>query len=190
MPLGKYEWSKKYGWVQDHFGVSWQLSIGFMEEVGQKISPQLMFTGAQNGKAEQAIHFYSSVFGNSKLKGIVRYTENENEVEGAVKHAQFSLGSHVFMAMDSSFPHQFGFNEAISLVVDCETQEEIDYFWGKLTEGGKEDQCGWLKDKFGISWQIVPTVLSKLLSDPKKSERVINAFLKMKKFDIEKLMNA
>jgi predicted 3-demethylubiquinone-9 3-methyltransferase (glyoxalase superfamily) len=94
------------------------------------------------------------------------------------------------MAMDSSLMHQFSFNEAISFVVECDTQKEIDFFWSRLTEDGEEVQCGWLKDKYGISWQIVPTILEKLMSDPLRSERVINAFLKMKKFEIEKLVNA
>jgi predicted 3-demethylubiquinone-9 3-methyltransferase (glyoxalase superfamily) len=94
------------------------------------------------------------------------------------------------MAMDSSSMHHFTFNEAISFVVECETQKEIDFFWNKLTEGGEESQCGWLKDKYGVSWQIIPTILNKLMSDPAKSQKVINAFLKMKKFDIEKLKNA
>jgi predicted 3-demethylubiquinone-9 3-methyltransferase (glyoxalase superfamily) len=190
MPLDKYPWSKKYGWVQDRYGVSWQLSFGNIEKVSQKFSPVLMFTGNQSGKAEQAIQFYTSVFKESGVAGIVRYTKDDNEVEGTVKHAQFNLGKHVIMAMDSSLQHQFSFNEAVSFVVDCENQEEIDYYWDKLTSGGKEIQCGWLKDKFGVSWQIVPTILSKLMSDPSKSERVTKAFLQMKKFEIEKLVNA
>lgn len=190
MPLDKYEWSEKYGWVQDKFGVSWQLSFGKMQEVGQKFTPTLMFTGNQNGKAEQAIQFYTSVFEGSSIVGILKYTKDENEVEGTIKHAQFKLGNHVFMAMDSSFQHNFNFTEALSFVVDCETQAEIDYYWEKLTEGGQESQCGWLKDKFGVSWQIVPTILGKLMSDSSKSHRVINAFLQMKKFEIEKLVNA
>ncbi|MCK9423205.1 MAG: VOC family protein [Bacteroidales bacterium] len=190
MPLDKYDWSAKYGWIQDRYGISWQLSLGKMAEVGQKFTPFLMFTGGQNGKANQAIRFYTSVFEDSSVTGILRYSKDENEVEGSVKHAQFSLGKHVFMVMDSSLPHQFSFNEAISFVVDCETQEEIDYYWSTLSEGGREDQCGWLKDKFGVSWQIVPTILSTLMTDTSRSERVLNAFLKMKKFDIEKLVNA
>lgn len=190
MPLDKYAWSTKYGWVQDRFGISWQLSLGKKKDVDQKFTPLLMFTGKQNGKAEQAIQFYTSVFAGSDIIGILRYTKDQNEVEGNVTHAQFRLGRQVFMAMDSSLQHQFSFNEAISFVVDCETQEEIDYYWNKLTEDGEEIQCGWLKDKFGVSWQIVPTILDKLMSDPSKSERVINAFLQMKKFEIEKLVNA
>jgi len=190
MPLDKYEWSAKYGWLQDRFGVNWQLSFGKLEDVGQKFTPVLMFTGDQNGKAEQAFQFYTSVFDNSSVRGVLRYNKGENEADGAVKHAQFSLGKHVFMAMDSSFPHHFNFNEAISFVVECETQKEIDYYWDKLSAVPEAEQCGWLKDQFGVSWQIVPTILGKLMSDPSKSERVIQAFLQMKKFEIDKLINA
>lgn len=190
MPLDKYDWSPKYGWVQDKFGVSWQLSLGKMEDVGQKFTPSLMFSGKQNGKAEQAIQLYTSMFDNSGIVGILRYTKNDNEVEGNIKHAQFHLGENVFMAMDTSLPQPFGFNEAISFVVECETQDKIDYFWYKFTAEGEEGQCGWLKDKFGVSWQIVPSILDELMSDPARSERVVNAFLQMKKFEIEKLVSA
>lgn len=190
MPLDKYEWSEKYGWVQDKFGISWQLALGKLEEVGQKFSPTLMFTNQQAGQAEQAINFYSSIFDNSSIVGILKYGADDNDVEGTIKHAQFKLGQQVFMAMDSSMPHPFSFNEGISFVVDCKTQEEIDYYWRKLTEGGRENRCGWLKDKYGVSWQIVPAILGKLMSDPEKAPHVTQAFLQMKKFDIEKLVNA
>lgn len=190
MPLDKYEWSSKYGWVQDKFGVSWQLSFGKLEDVGQKFSPLLMFSGIYNGQAELAIEFYTSVFDDSNVAGIMKYTHEENDQEGNVKHAQFSLGKNVFMAMDSSFPHEFGFNEAISFVVDCQTQEEIDYYWEKLSAVPEAEQCGWLKDRFGISWQIVPSILKKLMSDPSRSEGVLNAFMQMKKLYIEKLITA
>ena len=187
MPLDKYDWSQKYGWVQDKFGVNWQLSFGKMNDEHQKFSPTLMFANSQAGKAEQAIQFYTSVFENSSVVGIMRYSESDPDVEGTVKHAQFRLGERIFMAMDSSFPHSFSFNEAVSFVVDCETQEEIDYYWGKLSAVPEAEQCGWLKDQFGVSWQIVPTILGKLMSDPSRSERVVKAFMQMKKFDIEKL---
>lgn len=190
MPLDKYDWSSKYVWLQDKFGVNWQLSFGGMEKTGQKFSPVLMFTDKQAGKAEQAIFFYTSVFKSSEVIVSVKYDKDDNDVEGTVKHAEFILGKQNFMAMDSSLMHQFSFNEAISLVVDCEMQEEIDYYWDKLTEGGEEVQCGWLKDKFGVSWQIVPAILFRLLSDPSRSERVTKAFLQMKKFEIEKLIKA
>lgn len=148
------------------------------------------FTGSQAGNAEHAMNFYASIFSDSKIKDINRYVEGEHDVVGTVKHGRFNLSNQSFVAMDSSAPHGFQFNEAISFVVDCETQEEIDYYWNKLTEGGQESQCGWLKDKFGVSWQIVPTILGKLMADPSKTQRVVAAFMKMKKFDIEKLVNA
>jgi predicted 3-demethylubiquinone-9 3-methyltransferase (glyoxalase superfamily) len=190
MPLDKYEWSEKYGWVQDKFGISWQLAFGKLKEVGQKYTPTLMFTQDKAGKAEEAIHFYTSVFDNSSIEGILKYEKGDHDTEGNVKHAQFKLYDNVFMAMDSSLEHAFKFDDGISLVVNCDNQKEIDYFWNKLTEGGEESQCGWLKDKYGVSWQIVPSVLGKLMSDPDRSQRVAQVFMKMKKFDIAELENA
>lgn len=190
MPLDKYDWSPKYGWVQDRFGVNWQLSFGKIEQVGQKFSSALLFTGAQHGNAEKAIQFYTSVFKNSSVTGILKYGKEDQETEGTVKHAQFKLGDSIFMAMDSSHPHAFQFNEAISFVVECKTQQEIDCYWNKLSESGSEGQCGWLKDQFGISWQIVPSILSSLMKDQEKSSRVMQALMQMKKLDIETLENA
>lgn len=190
MPLNKYPWSDKYGWIQDKYGISWQLMMGHADTMGGKIIPAFMFTGSQAGKAEQAMIFYTSIFSDSKIKDINRYEPGEPDVEGTVKHGRFNLSNQSFVAMDSSAPHGFQFNEAISFVVDCETQTEIDCYWSKLTEGGQESQCGWLTDKFGVSWQIVPTILGKLMSDPTKSQRVMAAFMQMKKFDIEKLVKA
>jgi predicted 3-demethylubiquinone-9 3-methyltransferase (glyoxalase superfamily) len=190
MPLDQYDWSTKYGWLQDKYGVNWQLSFGKMEDVGLKFSPSLLFCGQQNGRAEEAIRFYTSIFQPSNITGILKYAANDNETVGNIKHAQFSLGKHVFMAMDSSYPHAFSFNEGVSFVVECETQGEIDYYWEKLSAVPEAEQCGWLKDQFGISWQIVPSVLKTLMSDPTRSERVVNAFMQMKKFDIDTLLNA
>ena len=190
MPLNKYPWNEKYGWCQDKFGVNWQLMMNQNVPSSEKIIPSLMFTQSNAGNAEKAINFYTSVFKNSSVISISRYLKGEHDVEGTIKHAQFTLGNQLFAAMDSSGAHAFTFNEGISFVVDCETQEEIDYYWDKLTEGGVESKCGWLKDKFGVSWQIVPTILGKLMSDPEKSQNVTQAFMQMKKFDIEKLMNA
>jgi len=190
MPLDKYPWSEKYGWVQDKFGVNWQISLGKFEDVGQKFTPALMFTGNVHGKAEPAINFYSSIFKNSSTLGIARYEESDPDVTGTVKHAQFKLEKNVFMAMDSGYEHGFTFNEALSFVVECETQAEIDYYWNKLTEGGEESQCGWLKDQYGVWWQIVPSILGELMSNPEKAQRVVQAFMKMKKFDIAALMEA
>ncbi len=190
MPLEKYDWSEKYGWLQDRFGVNWQLSLGKLEDVGQKFTPSLLFTGLQKGNAEQAVEFYTSVFDNASVIGILKYDKDENEQDGTVKHAQFTLDNNVFMAMDSAFLHPFSFNEAISFVVECDTQSEIDYYWEKLSAVPEAEQCGWLKDKFGISWQIVPAILKELMNDTDKSARVVQAFMKMKKFDIEKLIKA
>lgn len=190
MPLDKYDWSEKYGWVQDKFGVSWQLSVGKTNEFGQKFSPSLMFTNKYAGKAEQAIRFYKSLFDESSIDRIERYTANDYDVEGTIKFVQFRLGNQVFMAMDSSLSHAFSFNEAVSFVVDCKTQDEIDFYWDKLSAVPEAEQCGWLKDQFGVSWQIVPSILGELMSDPSRSEKVIQAFMQMKKFDIEKLIMA
>jgi predicted 3-demethylubiquinone-9 3-methyltransferase (glyoxalase superfamily) len=189
MPLDKYPWSEKYGWVQDKFGVTWQLSYGKLEDVGQKFTPVLMFVNDQHGRAEEAIHHYTSIFNNSSVRGILRYEAHE-VVEGTIKHAQFTLDGNVMMAMDSGHPHQFNFSEGISLVVECNTQQEIDHFWDNLSEGGEPGRCGWLKDKFRVSWQVIPKVLGKLVMDPERSGRVIQAFMQMNKFDIEALENA
>ena len=192
MPLDKYDWSEKYGWLQDRFGISWQISYGKLSDVGQKITTSFLFTKSQHGKAEEAVNLYTSLFDNSSIEGILKYTAGEDQAEGTVKHAQFKLNGQVFMAMESS-GHSFEFNEAISLFVSCDTQEEIDRLWNKLiADGGSESRCGWLKDKFGVSWQIVPPVLMQLLEDKGKAKagRVMQAMMKMIKLDIEKLKQA
>ncbi len=189
MPIDKYPWSERYGWVQDRFGVSWQVMVHYQEGTPQSITPSMLFTNAQLGRAEEAITFYSSVFKNSLAGRMERYPPEDKAHAGMLMYSEFSLGACDFIAMDGPGGHDYVFNEAISLVVDCDTQEEIDYFWDKLTEGGSESMCGWLKDKFGVSWQIVPSVLGKLMSDPSRSQRVMQAFLKMKKFIIADLEN-
>jgi predicted 3-demethylubiquinone-9 3-methyltransferase (glyoxalase superfamily) len=190
MPLNKYNWSEKYGWLNDKFGLSWQISLDKIANTGQKFTPALLFMGNLHPKSEEAVYFYTSVFPNSSIKGILKYGADENEIPGSVKHAQFILQNQTFMIMGNSMQHGFEFNEALSFQVFCETQDEIDYYWNKLTDGGAESQCGWLKDKYGVSWQIIPTILNELLSNPEKAGRVTQAFLKMKKFDIEKLRQA
>jgi len=190
MALDKYDWSEKYGWVQDKFGVNWQLSYGKLTDVNQKFTPTLMFTEKVHGKAEEAIAFYTSVFKNADVVSFLRYTEDDHDVAGTIKHAQFRLNNNLFMAMDSSLAKGFTFNESISFVVECENQEEIDYYWNKLTQGGEESMCGWLKDQYGISWQIIPDILSELMRDSEKAPRVVEAFMKMKKMDIETLLKA
>lgn len=189
MPLEKYEWSKRYGWVQDRFGVSWQLSYGKISDVGQKVSPSFLFTGKQAGNAKSAMEYYTSLFEDSKICQVIEYTKDDPDEEGYVKFSHFNLFNQVFIAMDSSMPHNFQFNEGISLVVSCEDQKEIDHLWDKLTADGQEGNCGWLKDQFGVSWQIVPTILGDLMSEPEKAEQVTKAFMKMKKLDIKELIS-
>jgi len=191
--LGEYPFSDKYGWTQDRYGLSWQVMFIGDREIKQKITPTLMFVGEQCGKAEEAVNFYASVFHNAKVGDILRYGKNEEpDKEGTIKHVAFTLEGQELAAMDSAREYNFTFNEAISVMVHCDTQEEIDYYWGKLSADPRAEQCGWLKDKYGLSWQIVPTVMDEMLKDKdkKKMARVTEAFLKMKKFDIAKLKEA
>jgi len=193
MELGQYPFSERYGWTQDRYGLSWQVMFMGDRPVQQKITPMLMFVGNVCGKAEEAINLYASVFKDSKVDHVMRYaTSEEPDKEGTVRHAGFTLEGQNFAAMDSARGHNFTFNEAISFVVDCDTQAEIDYFWGKLSAVPAAEQCGWIKDRYGVSWQIVPTVMEKMLKDkdPKKLARVTEALLEMKKFDIEALKRA
>lgn len=191
MPLDKYPWSKKYGWITDKFGVSWQFALGNISETGQKITPCFLFTGNQYGRAEEAIQHYTTIFKNSSVEGILRYGKNETpETEGKIKHSQIKLNGQTFMLMESALNHKFTFSEGVSLTVHCETQEEIDYYWSKLTESGKESMCGWLIDRFGVSWQIIPNILGKLMSDPNKAGKAAKAFMSMRKLDIEQIVKA
>jgi predicted 3-demethylubiquinone-9 3-methyltransferase (glyoxalase superfamily) len=194
MDLGEYRFSEKYGWTQDKYGLNWQVMFTGNRPITQKITPTLMFSGGQWGKAEEAINLYVSVFHNTKIDHIIRYVSGEEpDKEGTIRHAGFILEGQEFSAMDSARMHDFTFNEAISLSVRCETQKELDYYWEKLIAGGgQESMCGWLKDKFGVSWQVTPAILGKMLKDPDKAkvERVTSAFLKMKKFDIAELRKA
>lgn len=193
MELGEYPFSEKYGWVQDRYGLSWQVMFMGDGTIKQKVTPTLMFVGDVCGKAEEAINFYASVFHNAKVGDILRYSKGEEpDKEGTVKHATFTLEGQGFAAMDSAHEHNFTFNEAISLMVHCETQEEIDYYWEKLSADPKAQQCGWLKDKYSVSWQIVPRILDEMIQDPDpvKAEKVMKALLQMKKIDIEGLKQA
>ena len=193
MELGEYPFSEKYGWVEDKYGLSWQVMFVGGRPIEQKITPTVMFVGQHCGKAEEAMKFYATVFNNSKIDNIFRYGEGElPDQPGTVKHASFTLEGQKFAAMDSAYLHAFTLNEAISFMVPCETQEEIDHYWGKLSADPKAEQCGWLKDKYGLSWQIVPTIMDEMFKDKdeKKVARVVAAFLKMKKFDIASLKRA
>jgi predicted 3-demethylubiquinone-9 3-methyltransferase (glyoxalase superfamily) len=191
MPLDKYDWSISYSWVQDKYGVSWQLFTGEQNVLSQKFSPSLMFTGDNAGKARDAVNFYTRLFPKSAIEGFMEYTGEDGDTAGFIKHAQFTINGFVASAMDSSAAHHAEFNESASLVVNCDTQEEIDEYWDKLTaDGGQEVMCGWLKDKYGVSWQIVPKIIGKLVTDPERGPRVLQAVMKMKKLIIADLVNA
>jgi predicted 3-demethylubiquinone-9 3-methyltransferase (glyoxalase superfamily) len=190
MPIDKYPWSERYGWLQDKFGLTWQVSVVYREHEALKITPSMLFTGNQFGKAEEAIKFYTSVFEQSSIDPLILYPEGDANA-GKVMFSEFTLNQYPLIAMDGPGAHEYTFNEGVSLVVNCETQEEIDFFWNKLTaNGGQESMCGWLKDKFGVSWQIVPSIIGQLMSDPEKAPRVMQAVMKMKKLDIETMVNA
>ena len=196
MEFGKYPFAEKYGWIADKYGVSWQLMLA---EASNRVTPLLMYVGKVAGKAEEAMKFYTSVFsakgGDSRVVAAIHYENGEMDREENIKHGKFVLAGQEFMAMDSSLEHHFSFSEAISLFVRCEKQEEVDYFWEKMIGGGgEESQCGWLKDKFGVSWQVIPRRLNELLADEDKEKagRAMQAMLGMKKLvvqDLEKAFN-
>jgi predicted 3-demethylubiquinone-9 3-methyltransferase (glyoxalase superfamily) len=193
MPLASYPFSELYGWCQDRHGLSWQVMFVSGREIQQKITPMLMFIGANCGRAEEAMLFYTSLFPDSAVGHLVRYGAGEiPETEGTVKYGAFSLAGQNFVVMDSARAHPFGFNEAISFMVRCENQQEVDRLWTALSADPRAEQCGWLKDRYGLSWQIVPRVMDDMMQrgTPEQMARVTQAFLKMKKFDIATLQLA
>ncbi len=194
MPLDKYPFSERYGWIADKYGVSWQLILTDPEgDERPPIIPSLLFVGDVCGQAEEATDFYLSVFKDSKRGTIARYPKGmAPDKEGTTMFTDFQLLGQWFAAMDSAQEHHFTFNEAVSLMVTCDTQDEIDDYWEKLSAVPEAEQCGWLKDKYGVSWQIVPTALDDMMGKgtPEQINRVTQAFLKMKKFDIESLKQA
>lgn len=194
MPLDKYPFSKHYGWIQDKYGVTWQLMLTNPEgEPRPFITPSLMFVGNVCGKADEAISFYTSVFKHSKRGMEARYPKGSGpDKEGTLMFADFQLEKQWFAAMDSAQEHKFAFNEAISLLVRCKDQKEIDEYWSKLSAVPESEQCGWLKDKFGVSWQIAPVAMDEMMhkGTDEQIARVTQAFLPMKKFDLAALQKA
>ena len=193
MELDSYPWSKKYGWIKDKYGTNWQLYFGEMQE--QRLVPTLMFMHQNNGKAMEAMEFYTSTFPNSKIERVLKYKDGGENGENPenVQHAQFVINNYMLSCMDSSFDHKFDFNEGISLVMMTNDQKETDHLWNTLISGGgRESMCGWLKDRYGVSWQIVPKRLIELMNDtdPAKSQKVVQAMLKMQKIIIADLETA
>nr|WP_283409793.1 VOC family protein [Anoxynatronum buryatiense] len=193
MPLDTYPFSQLYGWVEDKFGVSWQLMYVGDAPVNAKIRPSLMFVGENCGRAEEAIKYYTQMFRRAEVKAVSRYGDGfpPNKPE-MLNFAEFLLEGQSFSIMDSAYDHEFNFSEGISFIVNCDTQEEIDYYWEVLSADPSAEQCGWLKDQFGVSWQIVPTAMNDMMatSDPETLQRVTKAFLQMKKFDLAELEKA
>lgn len=194
MPLGEYPFSKRYGWIQDKYGVSWQLILTNPDgDERPFIVPSLMFTGDVCGKAEEAAAFYRSIFSNATEGIAARYPKGmEPNKEGTMMYTDFMINGQWFAAMDNGLPSTFGFNEAVSLLVPCDTQQEIDYFWEKLSAVPHAEQCGWLKDRFGVSWQVVPAELGTMMEtgSQEQIDRLTKTFLPMKKFDIARLREA
>lgn len=192
MPLDRYAWSERYAWVQDRFGASWQIITLSREVIESMIVPCLMFTGPAAGRAEEAMKAYTGIFPNGRVKHIERYGAGENGREGTVKHGRFVLDGQEMIAMDSPIEHGLSFNEGISLQVMCADQPEIDRYWEALSEGGEKGVCGWLKDRFGLSWQVVPEALSEWMTsdDHAGRDRAFQAMLEMKKLDIAALRTA
>ena len=195
MPLQEYPFSQRFGWFADKYGLTWQLILTDPEtEPRPFITPALMFAGKKKaGLAEEAVKFYLSVFKDSKMGTLLRHpVGSENDKEGTVQFAVFMIEGTWLGVMDSGYEHGFDFNEAISFMVPCENQKEIDYYWEKLSAVPEAEQCGWLKDMFGVSWQVVPTRMDEMMASGTKEQidRVTQAFLPMKKFIIADLEKA
>lgn len=193
MPLQEYPFSKLYGWVEDKYGLSWQVIYTEGFEYEQKITMQLMFSGHMTGKANEAIKYYTDLFKDGVIGDIHEYEEGQAVQEDAkISHANFSILDTEILASDNGTQTDYTFNEAISLMVLCVTQAEIDYYWEKLSADPEAEQCGWLKDKFGVSWQIVPANMNELMSRGTQAQidAVTQEFLKMKKLDKNHLERA
>ena len=193
MPLQEYTFSKLYGWVEDKYGLSWQVIYTEGFEYEQKITMQLMFSGHMTGKANEAIKYYTDLFKDGVIGDIHEYEEGQAVQEDAkISHANFSILDTEILASDNGTQTDYTFNEAISLMVFCVTQAEIDYYWEKLSADPEAEQCGWLKDKFGVSWQIVPANMNELMSRGTQAQidAVTQEFLKMKKLDKNHLERA
>jgi predicted 3-demethylubiquinone-9 3-methyltransferase (glyoxalase superfamily) len=189
MALDKYPWSERYGWTKDRFGVSWQVITGHRRNA--TIVPCLMFAEAQSGRAEEAMKTYTKVFPEGHIDAVERYAKGEGP-ENNVKHGRFSIAGQEMIAMDSHSTRGATFNEGLSLQIMCDNQRDIDRYWKTLSEGGEPGPCGWLKDRFGLSWQVVPAEVGAWLTSKNAAarDRVFTAIMQMKKPDIATLQAA
>jgi predicted 3-demethylubiquinone-9 3-methyltransferase (glyoxalase superfamily) len=191
MPIAEYPWSPRYGWTQDRFGVSWQVIAGRRPQGAPTLAPCLMFAGQQHGKAEAALQAYAGIFRDARVEAVERYTKGEGP-EGTVKHGRLAVGGQTLIAMDSHVDHGFTFNEGLSLQIMCDDQAELDRYWTALSQGGEEGPCGWLKDRFGVSWQVVPKCIAEWLTstDTAARDRAFQAVMNMRKLDIAAIQAA
>ncbi|WP_214793653.1 MULTISPECIES: VOC family protein [unclassified Exiguobacterium] len=193
MPLDKYDFSERYGWLKDKHGVSWQIMHSGGMDI-QTVTPCFLFVGDVFGRAEAAMNDWISIFPDSYVleDHLIRYEATDGpELEGKLNYARFVLSGREFVTMDSAENHQFAFNEMQSLIAFCETQAEIDDYWGKLSAVSEAEQCGWLQGRYGVSWQIVPWEMEEMLTTGTKEQlaRVTEVFLPMKKIDVKALRN-
>ena len=185
MPVDAYPWSERYGWVQDRYGLSWQLMLRDPNVDRPRLVPSILFVGDNYGRAEAAIDFWTGIFDDAQRGRLERHED------GKVLFADCMLERQWFIAMDSQ-PHDFQFNEAISFLIQCDDQQEIDRYWDALSAVPEAEVCGWLRDKFGLVWQVAPKDMERMLKEgtPEQAARVTQAFLKMKKFDLATLERA
>ncbi|PRO65715.1 VOC family protein [Alkalicoccus urumqiensis] len=193
MPLDAYPFSERFGWVQDKYGVSWQLMYAPHAEV-QRVTPALMFTGEQAGKAEEAAAHYMALGGGEMMEGhFMRHGSGmEFDEEGTIAYARFSVDGSQLVVMDSAYPHGFSFNEMHSLIYQGASQEELDRAWEHLSADPKAEQCGWLKDRYGVSWQVVPVEMNDIMerADHEQLRQLVQVFLPMKKLDVDEIKKA
>jgi predicted 3-demethylubiquinone-9 3-methyltransferase (glyoxalase superfamily) len=189
MPLDAYPWSPCYAWVQDRFGVSWQVRLGDDAKSQPRVLPSLMFSDAQHGRASDAVAIYTRLFPNSAVQSVAHHA---GEASALLAHAGFTLAGEAFVAMDSPIAHGFSFTEGVSLSASCMGQDEVDRLWAALTEGGEPGPCGWLTDRFGVSWQIVPAAVVELQhrGDAAANSRMFQAMGQMKRLDLAALERA
>ena len=181
--LGHYSWNAYYGWVQDQFGYTWQLQLGNGSKTQQHILPNLLFCGMHQNQCSQALQYYQKIFPEFQRHQLLRYPSGD--LEGKIQNSIFSLNHLKFIAKDSPHKHIFDFNESVSFVIPCKTQQEIDYYWNYFTEHGSESWCGWCKDVFGISWQVIPNNLAQILAT---HPQAYSTLTRMKKITIEDLL--
>lgn len=192
MPLDKYDWTSKYAWVQDKYGISWQLDIDDIK-TEQKIVPALMFANEKGGRVKEAIDLYTAVFPDSRILMEYPFPPGFNMPEGSIMFSQIKINGNIMNCMGSHMPHHFDFNESISFMITCDEQDQIDHYWNSLSgNGGEESYCGWLKDRFGVSWQVTPADMGKMMggADKEGSRRAFQAMLQMRKFDLALLRSA